>query len=131
MRPILILLVACLLVLPSCVQPILSDGGVGLEVSPLASLKRVRQGEASTNKLLDTLTDGQQELATALGKSEVALRAKQAILEKKVSDAAMSAEDSLAIDWTTVILGALGVGGLGAGGMAYRKKLLRTPPPAG
>jgi len=120
---------AAFFVIAGCVTPIVSETGIGVEVSPVASLTRLKQSEDMFHEAMDKITEsvvmlseGQAELAKELQNEAVALQAKQAELiaraaeqERNLSDAILRAQDEMAIDWTTIALAALGVGGVGAG----------------
>ena len=126
-------LMVALLVLPAlagCVTPSVGEDGVGVAVAPLASLPRVKAGEAKIAEQVTALTKGQIALAEAAGQAEVAAAAAAAQAQADLEQAKLDIADEAAIDWTTIILGALGVSGVAGGGMAYRKRLLNLPPPA-
>jgi len=124
-----LLFVATLLIIPACISPILTDTGIGIEVSPLASLTRLKASEDMFNEAMDKITEsvvllseGQVALAEELQNEAVVMQAKQAQLiadaaqqKRELEAAILAAKDESAIDWTTVILAALGVGTVGAG----------------
>ena len=120
--------VGCM-ILTACVSPVLSEDGVGVTIAPLASLPRVKEGEKIASDAISTLSDGQIALAEQVGTESVAAAAMAAAQKKELEEAILNVKDESAIDWTTILLAALGVGGVGAGGAAYRKKLLLTKPP--
>jgi hypothetical protein len=134
MRFIAVALLAALIITPvlmtACVRPVFDEDGVGVVIEPLASLTRVKEGERIGREALDKITesiqllaDGQAALALKMQEEAIAMQAEQAkaLAEgqqqiRAIEQAILDAKDESTIDWTTVILGALGVGGLAGGG---------------
>ena len=95
------------------VEPIAGEDGYGISVVPVATLPRVKEGEKIASEAITALTDGQAKLAADLGNAEVEAAARAAEQQKRLDEAVLEAKDQAQIDWTTVILAALGVTGLG------------------
>ena len=119
------------------------NGNLTAGISPWASLDRVQKSELAANERFDAITDsvsslanGQQALAVKVGDELTAAQAEQIKIRNELADAkkkqqemVQKVEDQAASAWVEYILYTLGIGGLAGGGMAYRKKLLKTPPP--
>lgn len=135
MKTVALALCAVLALLPlaGCVTPVNGPDGIGVAIAPVASLPRVQEAEANQQEFNEGLAGAVKDLADKVGDEAAKMKADMALKEKEFKDSVVKAKDEAQIDWTTIILAALGCGTVGAGGVggivAYRRKLLNTPAP--
>jgi len=97
------------LLLAGCAVPTaeLTEDGASVGLAPVATLARVKAGEALALEYADTLAEGQTALAVKIGDEITAAQA-QAAKDKAALDAAiMSAKDEASNDWVYLVGAAL------------------------
>lgn len=116
--------------LAGCVTAQIDENGVSAVVAPLASLPRVKQAEANQQAWNEGMEGAVTSIAQKVDDEAAKAAVAAAAAQKKIDDSIIELQDEAQVDWLELALIALGVGGAGTGGLAYRKKLLNTKPPA-